>query len=96
MAARSFDERIEELRKKKQQLEAQEKALQKRKTEEERRKRTRRLIELGGIVESILGRPTTDDDKLRFMNFLKKQERNGNFFTKAMNETVFTPEKATE
>ena len=31
------------------------------------------------------GDPTTDDDKKRLLNFLKKQEMNGKFFTKAMN-----------
>lgn len=85
MAQRTYDERIDELRKKQDQLKAQERDLKKRQNAEERKKRTRRLIELGGIVESVLGRPTVDEDKVRFMNFLKRQETNGNFFTKAMN-----------
>ena len=85
MAQRTYDERIAELQKKRDQLKEQEKALIKRQNEEERKKRTRRLIELGGIVESVLGRPTVDEDKIRFLNFLKKQETNGKFFTKAMN-----------
>ena len=86
MAQRTYDERIDELRKKQEQLKAQERDLMKRQSAEERKKRTRRLIELGGIVESILGRPTVDEDKIRFLNFLKKQEANGKFFSKAMNE----------
>ena len=86
MAQRTYDERIAELQKKRDQLKEQEKALIKRQNAEERKKRTRRLIELGGIVESVLGRPTVDEDKTRFLNFLKKQENNGKFFTKAMNE----------
>ena len=86
MAQRTYDERIDELRKKQEQLKAQERDLMKRQSAEERKKRTRRLIELGGIVESVLGRPTVDEDKIRFLNFLKKQETNGKFFTKAMNE----------
>ena len=81
---RSYEERLEELQKKRDQLLAQEKALKKRQSEAERKKRTRRLIELGGIVESVLGRPTTDDDKIRLLNFLKMQERNGMYFSKAM------------
>ena len=85
MAQRTYDERIDELRKKQEQLKAQERDLMKRQSADERKKRTRRLIELGGIVESVLGRPTVDEDKVRFMNFLKRQENNGNFFTKAMN-----------
>lgn len=86
MAQRTYDERIDELRKKQEQLKAQERDLMKRQSADERKKRTRRLIELGGIVESVLGRPTVDEDKIRFLNFLKKQENNGKFFTKAMNE----------
>lgn len=96
MATRSYEERLEELQKKQEQLKAQERALKKRQSEEERKKRTRRLIELGGIVESVLGRPTTDDDKIRLQNFLKKQERNGGFFTKAMNESVQPREQAVQ
>lgn len=85
MAQKSYDERLAELRKKREQLLAQEKAMKKKHAEEERKKRTRRLIELGGIVEAVLGRDTVDEDKIKFLNFLKKQEANGNFFTKAMN-----------
>lgn len=84
-SVRTYDERIEELKKKQEQLKAQEKALKKRQNEEERKSRTRRLIELGGIVESVLGRETTEEDKVSLLNFLKKQENNGNYFTKAMN-----------
>ena len=86
MAQKSFDEKIEENLKKQAQLKAQERDLRKRHSEEERKKRTRRLIELGGIVESVLGRPTTDQDKVRFQYFLKLQEQRGGFFSKAMNE----------
>ena len=86
MAQKSFDEKIEENLKKQAQLKAQERDLRKRHSEEERKKRTRRLIELGGIVESVLGRSTTDQDKVRFMYFLKLQEKNGGFFSKAMND----------
>ena len=50
MATKTFDERLEELQKKQKQLKAQEAALKKRKAEEDRKARTRRLIELGGIV----------------------------------------------
>ncbi len=86
MSQRSYDERLNELLKKQEQLKAQEKALRKRQSEEERKKRTRRLIELGGIVESVLGRPTTDQDKVRLMYFLRLQEQKGSFFSKAMND----------
>ena len=86
MAQKSFDEKIEENLKKQAQLKAQERDLRKRHSEEERKKRTRRLIEIGGITESVLGRPLTDQDKVRFQYFLKLQEQRGGFFSKAMNE----------
>ncbi len=86
MAQRSYDERIEELRKRREQLMARERELTKRHNAEERKRRTRRLIEIGGITESVLGRPLTDQDKVRFMYFLKLQEQRGGFFSKAMNE----------
>lgn len=86
MAQKSYDERLDEIRRKKEQLQARERDIMKRKSEEDRKKRTKRLIELGGIVESVLGRPTTDEDKIRLLNFLKKQEINGKYFTNAMND----------
>ena len=86
MTTRSYDERIDELRKKREQLKAQERDLTKRHNAEERKKRTRRLIELGGIVESVLGRPTTDQDKVRLLYFLRLQEQRGGFFSQAMND----------
>ena len=87
MKKKTYDERIEELVKKQEQLKAQERQLKKQQNAEERKRRTKRLIELGAIVESVLGRPTTttDDDKERLQAFLRKQEANGKFFTKAMN-----------
>ena len=77
MAQKSYEDRIAEIQKKQEQLEAQKRALQKKQSEEDRKKRTRRLIELGGIVESVLGRPTTEEDKIRLLNFLNRQEKNG-------------------
>ena len=85
MMRRTYDERIEELVKRQEQLKAQERQLKKQQSAEERKRRTKRLIEMGAIIESVLGRPTTDDDKDRLQAFLRKQEANGKFFTKAMN-----------
>ena len=53
----------------------------------ERKLRTKRLIEIGGTAESILGRPFQDDDLQKFANFLKQQEARGNYYSKAMNTT---------
>ena len=85
MAQKTYDERLEVLVRRQEQLKTRERAMRKKHAEEERKKRTRRLIELGGIVESVLGRDTTEEDKMRLLNFLKRQETNGRFFTKAMN-----------
>ena len=85
MTRRTYDERIEELEKRQEQLKAQERQLKKRQSAEERKRRTKRMIEMGAIIESVLGRPATDDDKERLQAFLRKQEANGKFFTKAMN-----------
>lgn len=93
MARKSYEERMNELKKKQEQLKAQERDMLKRHSEEERKKRTRRLIEIGGMVEAILGRPTVDEDKERFYAFLKKQESNGSFFSKAMNSGLASSEE---
>ena len=52
---------------------------------EERKKRTHNLIEIGGIIYSILGREYQEGDKERLAAFLKSQENRGEFFSKAMN-----------
>ena len=88
MAQRSFDERIEELQKKQEELKEQEKDLRKRASEQKRKMRTRRLIEIGGVVESVLGREFEEADKKRLYHFLSRQERNGKYFTKAMSEDI--------
>ena len=94
---KSFDERIgakdveiQKYLEKANQLQAQKKQLEKQKKEADRKARTRRLIEIGGSVESVLGREFRDGDNIRLMNFLRAQERNGRYFTKAM-EKELTP-----
>lgn len=105
MASRkSFEERIKEKEDKAQDLinqakkyQAQSKALQKQQKEEERRKRTKQLIDIGGVVASVLGREFEEGDNIRLMNFLKMQERNGSYFSKAMNrERTENAEKSEE
>ena len=92
---RTLDERIQEKDNLMQQAlskvkeyEAQIKQLEKRKKEEERRARTHRLITIGGVVSSVLGRDFVEGDDMRLMNFLKQQERNGGYFSKAMNKSA--------
>ena len=95
---KSLDERINEKNEQLQkalvtakQYEAQVKQLERRRKEEERKKRTRRLIEIGGSVESVLGREFVDGDIIRLMNFLKDQNARGGYFTAAMQNSA--PEK---
>lgn len=90
-AKRTLEERIaDEARKETEAMErakqfaAKKKQLEKRKKEEDRKKRTKRLIECGAVAESVLGRPLVDGDATRLMNFLNLQERNGNYYTRAM------------
>ena len=84
-----FDEKDEQIQKHLEivkQIKEQKKDLEKRQKEKERKERTRRLIQIGAAAEKILGRPFNESDHIRFMNFLIKQEYNGKYFTRAMNE----------
>ena len=51
---------------------------------EERKKRTPLLCQIGGTVEKVLDRPLVEEDVMRLLNFLNQQERNGKYFTRAM------------
>lgn len=84
MAERSIDEKIADLQKRQEQLKAKEKALRAKKSQEERKARTKRLIEVGGAVESVLGSPITKEDLPKLIAFLTQQEERGHFFSKAM------------
>ena len=42
-------------------------------------------IVMGGVIRSVLGREFEEGDDRRLLYFLKMQERNGHYFTKAMN-----------
>ncbi|HEX2959783.1 MAG TPA: hypothetical protein VHO70_23305 [Chitinispirillaceae bacterium] len=55
MANKSPEERLAELDEKMKQIKAQKRALQNRAKTEERKKRTRHLIEIGGVVEKYCG-----------------------------------------
>ena len=88
---RSYEERIEELRIKEQaaletakKYEERKKQLERRKKDEEARARTHRLIEVGAAVESVLGCPVTKEDLPKLTAFLKRQEANGKYFSRAM------------
>lgn len=84
MAERSIEERIAELQKRQEQLKAKEKALKAKQAQAERKARTKRLIEIGAAVESVLGCPITKEDVPKLIAFLNQQESRGHFFSKAM------------
>ncbi|MCC8101202.1 MAG: hypothetical protein LIP11_02750 [Clostridiales bacterium] len=51
-----------------------------------------RLGGTGGAVESVLGRPIEEDELPKLIAFLQRQERNGKYFSKAMQaENVTDP-----
>ena len=90
-STKTYEERILALEKKEQEsieatkkLIAQRKELEKRKKAEESKKRTHRLCQIGGAVESVLGCPIEEEDLPKLIGFLKRQESNGKFFSKAM------------
>ena len=92
---KSIDERIDdkdsEIQKyleKARQIQEQKRILEKQKKESDRKMRTKRLIEIGASVESVLGREFQEGDNIRLMNFLKAQERNGKYFSKAMEKEL--------
>ncbi len=96
-STKSYEERMLEMEKKEQEsLEkakryaAQKKELLKRKKAEESKKRTHRLCQIGGAVESVLGAPIEEEDIPKLIGFLKRQEANGKFFSKAMQKEVNT------
>ena len=92
---KSYEERMGELEKKEQesikkakQYSAQKKALDRQFKEIERKKRTNRLCQIGGAVESVLGKEIEIEDIPKLIDFLNKQESNGRFFSKAMGKNA--------
>ena len=90
-STKSYEERMLEMEKREQEsLEkakryaAQKKELLKRKKTEESKKRTHRLCQIGGAVESVLGAPIEEEDIPKLIVFLKRQEANGRFFSKCI------------
>ena len=70
--------------KKQRNMQHRKKELQKRQKAEESKKRTHRLCVIGGAVESVLGYPIEEEDIPKLIGFLKRQEVNGRYFSKAM------------
>ena len=79
---RTIDERIQEkdnmmqqLLTKAKQYEVQIRQLEKRKKEEERKARTHRLITIGGVVSSVLGRDFVEGDRKMIKSLMLKKEK---------------------
>ena len=90
-STKSYEERLLEMERREQEsLEkakkyaAQKRELQKRQKAEESKKRTHRFCVIGGAVESVLGCPIEEEDIPKLIGFLKRQETNGRYFSKAM------------
>ena len=91
---RSYEERLSELQEKEKaalemarKYQERKKKLERQKKDEDAKKRTHRLIEVGASVESVLGCPIEKEDLPKLIAFLKKQETNGKYFSKAMGKT---------
>ena len=96
-STKSYEERLLQLEKREQeslekakQYAAQKRELEKRKKAEESKKRTHRLCQIGGAVESVLGCAIEEEDIPKLIGFLKRQEANGKFFSKAMQKEPVT------
>ncbi len=95
-STKTYEERIRALEKKEQEsIEATKSSCTaegtgKRKKAEESKKRTHRLCQIGGAVESVLGCPIEEEDLPKLIGFLKRQETNGKFFSKAMQKELVT------
>lgn len=83
MARKTDDERLLELQQQIEKLKKKEKLIKARQSEMERKIRTKRLIEVGSTVESVLKRPIEKEDLPKLKMFLEEQEKRGNFFSKA-------------
>ena len=66
------------------QYAAQKRELKKRQKDVETKRRTHKLCQIGGAVESVLGSTIEEEDIPKLIGFLKRQEANGKFFSKAM------------
>lgn len=93
MGNKSMEERIadiqrqrENIKEKDAQLKAKEKELQAKINEKERKARTKRLIEVGAVVEGIYGKPIEKDQLVKLHRFLADQEDRGNFLSRALDD----------
>lgn len=86
MSARPFDERVAEIRarrektkKKLEQYDEQIKRLERQDAEEKRRKRTHSLVVCGAELASLFGKVLEQDEIYAVVNFLREQQEAGIF-----------------
>jgi hypothetical protein len=77
---------VEEMSEKLRQYQAKRRQLEIAKKKEDERKRVHRLIPIGAVFEKVLGRPIENEELPKLERFLRMQERNGNYFSNAMNQ----------
>ena len=77
-------EKEKKAKEKASQIVEQRKLLERKQQDIDRRQRTKRLIEIGAAAESVLGRPFEEGEVELFMNFLRQQEKNGSYFSRAL------------
>jgi len=87
MAQRTPEERLVENKQRQEKLKQEERRIKSQMVQAERKARTRRLIEIGAAVESVLGRPIEKEDLPKLIGFLKQQEERGGYFSKTMMPT---------
>ncbi len=85
-STKSYEERMLQLEKKEQeslekakQYAAQKRELKKRQKDVETKKRTHRLCQIGGAVESVLGSTIEEEDIPKLIGFLKSRKQTESF-----------------
>ena len=89
MAKQTYEERIAELRKKQEELKAQEKALIAKASEKRRKEDRHAKIKLGGDIVMVLRDAGFDVDAVdipedKLIQYLKGQEERGGFLSRAL------------
>ena len=83
---RSIHERREEIKAQIEKLQAKEKELAVRDKAQERKARTKRLIEIGAVVEKVYGKAIVKELLPYLEKFLVGQNERGNYFSNALDE----------
>ena len=84
-------EQIAQADERRRQYAARLKKMEQKYKKQERDKRTHRLIQLGAIVEKVLGRSTSEEELKKLEWFLEDQEKRDHYFTRAMERELKTP-----